>query len=789
MAKTLSSRFRSILFDEEQYFLDYPDVALAVAKRSFRSGLDHYLRHGLREGRLYAPPRLLRRFFSRSAGNTISYETYLAEIEAPFVAELDRTAAGCIAAMKPPPLLSVVMPVCDPEPEHLSAAIGSILAQSYPHWQLCVSDDASGNQRIREMLREFAAADARIRLHFREERGHICRATNDALSMADGEFVAFVDHDDLLPRHALFLMASAVNTHRDAVLIYGDEDKVNASGFRSEPHFKPAFDPDLLLGHNYITHLMAARTASIRAAGGLRPGYEGSQDHDLALRLTQSVASNCVVHVPGITYHWRRSAGSTSSNVDSKPYAEAAGRAAVEDALTRRGIAATVTPQVRPRSTYRVRYALPGSPPRVTVIIPTRESLPLLRRCVETLIELTDYPDFEVVVVDNGSVREDTIAYLQSLPDDPRFRVIRVDSEFNYSALNNRAVEVATGTVLCLLNNDTEVLKRGWLREMVSQALRPDVGCVGARLLYPDGRVQHSGVILRGDGVAEHLGRVPAVASAGDHGLGACAHEVSAVTGACLVVTKALYESLGGLDETNLRVAYNDVDLCLRARAAGRRNILTPHATLIHHESANRKLVVSSADPKQFEREKSYMLATWGDVLSVDSFAHAGIVQAHAPLRESRTIDRHGVTFSRPIEERGAHPVTPPPHPGPERGAPLRETAALSSSRQQALDLIHDLKREVLLELALSGSRRRARIEQLFEVHLQELKLLPFFASTNGPAEDASPSDDSAAADIRRELDLARAELQRIHDSKLWKVATLYWRALHALGLMKLRRR
>jgi GT2 family glycosyltransferase len=548
-----------------------------------------------------------------------TYAQWVRRTEAPLLVALDSRCAAAIEAFPERPLVSVLVPTWNPPEAALRACLDSVLAQSYPHWELCVVDDASTAPHVRTVLEEYQERDGRVRVQFRAENGHISRASQDALEMAKGRFIALLDHDDELSRHALFSMMEAVFQHPRAVVFYSDEDKLDQAGERCRPHFKPRFDPDRLLGQNYIAHFLFADREATLAAGGFRVGYEGSQDHDLVLRLTRGLDPSRVVHVPSVLYHWRESPQSTAALNDAKPYALQAGLRAVQDALaaTRRG--ATVAIDERGKC-YRVTWDLPDPPPRVSIIVPTRDAVELLSQCISSVLEKTDYPDYEIIIVDNQSRHEKTRRYFEDVTDDPRVRVVSYDHPFNYSALNNFAARRASGSLLCLLNNDIEVKEGTWLREMVSLAVRPDTGCVGAKLLYPDGRIQHAGVVLGIGGVAGHAFKYGPGDSLGYFSKLRVAHTVSAVTAACLVVRKKVFEQVGGLDEVGLRVAFNDVDFCIKVRDAGYRNVLTPHAVLVHHESATRGSDNDESRRERFAGEQRVMKQRWGNALKTDPY-------------------------------------------------------------------------------------------------------------------------------------------------------------------------
>lgn len=533
-------------------------------------------------------------------------------------------------AMPNRPLISIVMPTYNPNPVWLEEAIASVQAQIYPFWELCIADDASPDPRCREVLKRFAEADNRIRLVLREKNGHISAASNSALEIATGQFVALMDHDDVLPEHALFWIADAINTHPDARLIYSDEDKIDADGVRSGPYFKPDWNLDLFYSQNMFSHLGVYDTALLRQIGGFRLGLEGSQDYDLVLRCIEQIEPRQVVHVPRVLYHWRVHAESTASATDAKPYAQIAGERALNEHFQRTGVKGRAE---YVGQGYRARYDLPVPAPLVSLVIPTRNAEALVRQCVESIFALTTYPNYEVILVDNGSDDAAAIAYFHSLSRRPGFKVIRDDSEFNYSALNNKAVAQASGEVIGLINNDIEVISPDWLSEMVSIALQPGVGAVGARLWYPDGTLQHGGVVLGVGGVANHSHKHLPRGHRGYFGRADLIQSFSAVTAACLVVRKDRYESVGGLDEEHLKVAFNDVDFCLRLRESGLRNVWTPYAELFHHESATRGTDVAPEKQARFNREVDYMMKTWGDQLLVDPAYSPNLTLTHEDFR------------------------------------------------------------------------------------------------------------------------------------------------------------
>lgn len=512
------------------------------------------------------------------------------------------------------PLVSIIFPVYNTPPPYLRAAIESVIGQIYTNWELCIADDCSTDSRVSELLAQYADVDPRIRVTTRSENGQISAASNSALEMASGTWITPFDHDDLLAEHTLALAMLAARENQHAGVIYSDEDKIDDQNRRHLPYFKPDFDPLLLLGQNYLTHLIFIRRDLVVATGGYRVGYEGSQDWDLILRVTESLESEQVVHVPHVLYHWREHDESTASSVSVKPYAIDAGRRAVVDHLARGGLQADVT-RIPWFGHNRVKWQLPISPPLVSIIVPTRDG-PLLKRCIDSILAFTSYPNFEIVVVDNGSNDVATLDYLKA--NSRYLTVIHDDRPFNFSALNNAAAQRVSGSVLCLLNDDTEVITGDWLDELVSQLLVPGVGSVGAKLLYPDGRIQHGGVIVGIGDVAGHAHRMSDRLSPGYCGRLLVAQSFSAVTGACMVVRREAWDQVGGLDEKNLAIAFNDVDFGLRLGEAGWRVVWTPYAMLYHHESISRGTETRAARISGYSQEVLYMQRHWGETLKKD---------------------------------------------------------------------------------------------------------------------------------------------------------------------------
>nr|WP_242004371.1 glycosyltransferase family 2 protein [Xanthomonas sontii] len=481
-------------------------------------------------------------------------------------------------------LISVVMPVCNTPEKFLREAVASVEAQTYLNWELCIHDDASDQPHVARILKELGKRIPHLRISRSTSRQGIAATTNAAISLAQGRWITFLDHDDLLEPSAL---AAVVGCHLEsgADVVYTDHDVLGEDGRLRHPYFKPDWNLDLFLSQMYIGHLVSFDADLVRSMGGLRSDCDGSQDYDLVLRCVAAGAA--VAHVPHVLYHWRAHAGSTAANADSKPYAHDAGKLAIQNFVQ----------SVYPGSSvddgahlfcYDVRYPYADKQPLASIIIPTRDGLELLRACVESLIAKTEYRAFEIIVVDNGSSEPETLQWLGEMSGRNDFRVIRADVPFNWSALNNLAAREARGEVLVFLNNDTEVFDSDWLQRLAENALRPDVGVCGPLLLYGDRTIQHAGVVIGMGGWADHVfkGEIP-LHSQNLFVSPVLQRQVMAVTGACMVVARGTFESLGGFDESFV-VCGSDVELCLRAYSHGLKTVYVARAAMIHHESKTR---------------------------------------------------------------------------------------------------------------------------------------------------------------------------------------------------------
>lgn len=544
----------------------------------------------------------------------LGYANWVARFDTLDVADREKLAAAA-AQLPRRPKISIIVPVYNTPERWLRRCIESVLEQAYGEWQLCLVDDASTQPHVRPILQEYAARDGRIRLALRDTNGHISAASNSALEIADGEYIALLDHDDELRPHALYLVAQRFVDNPELGLVYSDEDKLDEQGRRYDPYFKPDWNPALFHSQNYLSHLSVYRTSLVREAGGFRLGFEGSQDYDLALRCIERLRPEQIAHIPHVLYHWRSVAGSTARASSEKNYTHDASQRALQEHFARTGQAASV--ELTDKGYFRSRYALPDPLPLVSLIVPTRDKVELLRMCVDGLLGRTDYPPLEILIVDNQSSEPETLAYFDSLKNEPRVRILPYDQPFNFSAINNHAAAQARGDVIGLINNDIEVIEPGWLRELVAYAVRDDVGAVGAKLYYPDDRIQHAGVVVGFGGVAGHSYQHMPRSHLGQMNRANLVQNLSSVTAACVLLRRDVYEKVGGLDE-GLSVAFNDIDFCLRILDLGLRIVWTPYAELYHHESASRGYEDSPEKLARFHREIRFMQERWGERLLVD---------------------------------------------------------------------------------------------------------------------------------------------------------------------------
>ncbi|WKY47961.1 glycosyltransferase [Eubacteriaceae bacterium ES3] len=532
------------------------------------------------------------------------------------------------------PMISIILPVYNTEEKWLRKCIESVRRQYYTNWELCIADDNSSQNHVKQVLEEYKKTDSRIKVVYRDNNGHISESSNSALEIAEGEYVAFLDHDDILAPFALYQMVKEVNKHDEADIIYSDEDKINKFEKRSKPFFKPDWSPDTLMSQNYICHFLMIKRTLVEEVGGFRAGYEGAQDHDLVLRCTEKTKN--IYHVPEVLYHWRMIDSSTARNPKAKTYAFDAGKKAVESALLRRNIKGTVT-SGKMMGTYTVTYDIIGNP-KVSILIPTKDHAKDLKICLESILKKTKYENFEIIIIDNGSKQEETFAlfehYKQILKE--RFIVLDLDVPFNYSFLNNEGVKKATGDYVLLLNNDIQILTDSWLEKMLGYAQQEHIGAVGAKLYYKDGTVQHSGVVIGLGGVAGHSHKYYSGKNTGYFNRLTIDSNYAGVTGACLLVEKNKFLAMEGLDAENLSIAFNDVDFCLKLIDSGYYNVCLTQVECIHYESKSRGKEDTKEKQERFEREIIFMKNKWGKYIMGDPFYNKNL-----------TMDREDFSMNR----------------------------------------------------------------------------------------------------------------------------------------------
>lgn len=510
------------------------------------------------------------------------------------------------------PLISVVTPVFNTRPNYLSACIQSVVGQLYGKWELCLYDDSSTDKETLAELKKWVNSDPRIRVEYGTDNLHISGATNAAIRMASGDFIALLDHDDELAPEALLAVAEVIDQQPEVDFIYSDEDKIDALGRRCDPHFKPDFNQDLFLSTNYICHLAVIRKSLGDRVGWFRKGFEGSQDYDLFLRITDYNPN--IHHIPEVLYHWRKVPGSTAAVYSHKGYADDSAWQALVDYVGRNQIEGRVERGLFPGAFRIVRDITEKK--LVSIIIPFKDQVQLLANCIDSLFATIQYQPFELLLVNNMSSESQTIEYLRKLKArHPSVTILDYNFPFNYSAINNWAVQQAKGQYVLFLNNDTKAMGKGWLSAMVEHIQRDNVGAVGARLLYPDMTVQHAGVILNLKGLAGHAHRHLPDDMSGYFLRSVAIQNFSACTAACLLVKKAIFEKVNGFDEIHLPIAFNDIDLCLKIRSLDKLIVYTPYARLIHFESKSRGSDQTSERVRQFQAEIDFFKKKWKSVL------------------------------------------------------------------------------------------------------------------------------------------------------------------------------
>jgi len=562
--------------------------------RPLRAGKQYFITIARRTKRIAA--RIIRPTSQVHVAAATAYDDWL-KGEGKMLQRLQSGLPDILRTMPSQPLISIVMPVHNTPPLLLQAAVKSVQNQWYENWELCICNDGSDRPDTLKLLETLGESDPRIKCVHRSSSGHIALATNDAIALAQGQYIAFLDHDDELAAHALLMLVQKLHQVPDADLLYSDEDKIDARGQRSLPFFKPDWSPVLQWSQNYVGHLMCIRTSLLRELGLLAPGTQGSQDHDLVLRLAAHGAK--IVHIPQVLYHWRVHAASTSSNPDAKPYAHIAGKEAVSRHLISRY--AGQFDRVEDSDygfVYMPRFKVtPGT--LASIIVPTLDKADLLKACIDSIHQVTSLNCYEILVLDNGSREPETAAYFKQLAGDPRVRVINAHIPFNWSRLNNIGRQHAQGQVLVFLNNDTVVISPDWLQRLMEYALLPDVATVGPLLLYPDDTIQHAGVVVGMGGWADHVFKGQHVTHYPSPFVSSMLpRNVLANTGACVAISTDHFDKLGGFDET-FEICGSDVELGIRAHQQGYSNVYLPSVRLYHLESKTRTSHVPEVDFQQ----------------------------------------------------------------------------------------------------------------------------------------------------------------------------------------------
>lgn len=510
------------------------------------------------------------------------------------------------------PKFSIVVPLYKTPENYLLSLVESVRQQTYPNWELCLSDGSGADSPLEAILKKLQMEDDRIKVVSHAQNLRISENTNAAIGIATGDFIVFADHDDALTPNALYECMLALENNESLDVIYSDEDKMSMKGTRFfEPHFKPDFNIDLLCTVNYICHLFVVKKELLDQVGVLRQEFDGAQDYDFILRCIEQAKH--IYHIPKILYHWRSHESSTAENPESKLYAFEAGARAVKAHYERIGVAAEVR-QGEYLGLYRTRF-LRDTDPLISIIIPNKDHIDDLKRCIDAMEEKSTYKNYEYIIVENNSTEEETFAYYKELEaSNPKVKVVYWDGIFNYSAINNYGVQYAKGDYYLLLNNDTEIINEDCLEELLGYCMRKDVGAVGARLYYDDDTIQHAGVVIGFGGIAGHcFVQQPRGFSGYCHRI-ICAQDYSAVTAACMMVKKEAFEKVNGLTE-ELAVAFNDIDFCLKLREAGYLIVYNPYAELYHYESKSRGLDNTPEKVARFAKEIATFEERWPDIL------------------------------------------------------------------------------------------------------------------------------------------------------------------------------
>lgn len=578
---------------------------------------------------LIIPPRLFKQYI-RSFSNNISAKNVDEILYNPLVDNdyrkwLSEMKEEEIKKFKYKPKFSVIIPTYNISNKLLTECIESVLNQSYTNFEICIADDHSTLKETIDTLKKYEK-NSKIKITYRRKNGHISEASNSALNLVIGDYIALLDNDDILDQNALYYMAEKLNEDRSLDLIYSDEDKLDYNGKRCFPNFKPDFSLDTFLSSNYFCHLTVIRKSIVDEIGGFRSEYNGAQDYDLFLRVLDKTKN--IGHVPKILYHWRMTKESTSSSGNNKNYAYIAGKNALLDYFKRNKISAEVTLIGQPQM-YQIKY-LVKKEPKISIIIPTKDKSNILDKCLKSIYDKTNYENFEIIVIDNNSIESKTFSLLEKYKSKySNFVYHRLECEFNYSYINNFAVNKSSGEYIVLLNNDTEVISQDWLKDMVGYAMQDHIGCVGVKLLYPSRTVQHCGVVTGVGGVAMHAFVETGEDNYGYFGRLVSVYDWSCVTAACLMIKKEKYYLVNGLEE-KLKVAYNDVDFNLKLLEKGYYNVILPRVKLFHYESLSRGNDMNESQRERFTKEINFMCDKWGIKLLNDPFYNINLSHTYA---------------------------------------------------------------------------------------------------------------------------------------------------------------
>ena len=512
------------------------------------------------------------------------------------------------------PLISIAVPVYETPLKFLKEMLTSVVNQTYSNWELCLADGGSKAQYVKEILKEYAVHDKRIKVVFLDNNLGIALNSNEAIKLAGGDYIAFLDHDDTLAPFALYEVVKAINENPDLDFIYSDEDKITENGKkRFNPHFKPDFSPDLLRSYNYITHFSIVKKSIFKKTGYFREGFEGSQDYDLILRITEK--ADKIIHIPKILYHWRVSPASAASNRFAKPYADESSKKALLEHLERSGLKGNVENTPLIYNSYRIRYES-NDKRLVSIIIPNKDNAQVLNKCVTSIISHSTYKNFEIIIIENNSRQNSTFELYDKLSLNKNIKIVEWHSEFNYSKVNNFGVNFSNGELLLFLNNDTEVITPAWLNEMTSYFLRKEVGVVGAKLYFGNGLIQHAGDIIGLYNIAGHSHSRFHKDASGYFNRLKVVQNLSAVTGACLMTSRSIFDEVNGFDEA-YPLALSDVDYCLKVRQKNYLIVFTPYAELYHHESISRGHENTKEKQERFLKEANLFREKWKDMLTI----------------------------------------------------------------------------------------------------------------------------------------------------------------------------